>query len=77
MMLLYRAKGFRWGLKHDKESFDPVSFADDTSVPEKLESVEYYQELLDFFNTLITVTDYSINQAKQKFSHSIRPSTVK
>ena len=42
---------------------DPVSFADDTSIP-VLQSLEDYKELLNFFDSLRTITGYAINQAK-------------
>ena len=60
--LLYKAKESDWALRDDL--VDPVSFADDTSIPVQLQSLEDYKELLNFFDSLSAITGYAINQAK-------------
>ena len=62
--LLYKAKKFNWSLRDGDELVDPVSFADDTSIPVQLQSLEDYEELLNFFDSLSAITGYAINQAK-------------
>ena len=62
--LLYKAKEFDWALKDGDDLVDPVSFADDTSIPVQLQSLEDYKELLNFFDSLSAITGYAINQAK-------------
>ena len=62
--LLYKAKRFDWALRDGDELVDPVSFADDTSIPVQLRSLDDYKELLNFFDSLSAITGYAINQAK-------------
>ena len=62
--LLYKAKRFDWALRDGDELVDPVSFADDTSIPVQLQSLDDYKELINFFDSLSAITGYVINQAK-------------
>ena len=57
---------FNWALRDGNDLVDPVSFADDTSIPVQLKSLEDYKELLNFFYSLSAITGYAINQAKME-----------
>ena len=61
---LFKAIRLNWVLRNDDELVDLVSFADDTSIPVQLQSIEDYKGLLDFFNSLSAITVNTINQAK-------------
>ena len=63
--LLHKAMRFNWVLRDGNELVDQVSFADDTSIPVQLQTLEEYKELLDFFDSLSAITGYAINQAKR------------
>ena len=60
------AMRFNWALRDGNDLVDPVSFADDTSIPVQLKSLEDYNELLNFFYYLSAITGYAINQAKME-----------
>ena len=61
---LFKAIRLNWVLRNEDELVDLASFADDTSIPIQLQSLEDYKGHLDFFNSLSAITVYTINQAK-------------
>ena len=60
-------------MKIDDERVDPAVFADNSSLPVQLRSVEDYKALLSFFDSLSEITGFSINRAKTEILASNTP----
>ena len=71
--LIYTQTDFTWLLKIDDERVDPAVFADNSSLPVQLRSVEDYKALLSFFDSLSEITGFSINRAKTEILASNTP----
>ena len=63
-LLIHSWTAFTWALKIDGERVDPAVFPDDSSLPVQLRSMEGYEAVLSFFDSLNEITGFSINQAK-------------
>ena len=67
LISLMKATAFTWALKIDGDRVDPAVLADDSSLLVQLRSVEDYEALLSFFDSLSEITGFSINQAETEF----------